>query len=100
MSVFGDLINTKLPVLIAFFADWHPTSDKMSSVLRETAIILGEDAKVVKIDVDKNRELTKALIISGLPTYVLYFRGEEVWRKEGLQTSDELVSMVHQYMIG
>lgn len=98
MPIFGEIINTKLPVLIVFFADWHPTSEKMTSILRETAIVLGEDAKVVKMDVDKNRELTKALVISGLPTHILYFRGEEVWRKEGLQASDELVNIVHQYI--
>ncbi|MDO4228592.1 MAG: thioredoxin family protein [Capnocytophaga sp.] len=99
MEKFGNVIDVNTPVLICFFADWHEPSMHMNAVLREIVSIMNNYVKVIKIDVDKNKELTKALKINGLPTLVIYNNRELVWRGEGFHDSDvihsELVKYIH-----
>ena len=71
MSKFGELINTQLPVLIDFYTEWNEPSVSMHPVIRDVAAALGDKAKVIKIDVDKNQELADALRIKGLPTLMI-----------------------------
>lgn len=97
MPVFGEIINTKKPVLITFYAEWHYLSEKINVILREVSIVMDEDAKIIKMDVDKNRELTKALQINGLPTYMLYYLGDVVWREEGVDSADILIEKLQKY---
>ena len=61
MSKFGELIDVDIPVLLDFFTEWNEQSTAMHPVLRDVAAALGDKAKVIKIDVDKNKELAEAL---------------------------------------
>ncbi|MDO5608277.1 MAG: thioredoxin family protein [Capnocytophaga sp.] len=97
MEKFGDIINVKVPVLICFFADWHGLSEQMNPILREVTVVMGEKAKVIKVDVDKNKDLTKALTINGLPTTIIYWNKELVWREEGVQSTETLLAALQKY---
>jgi thioredoxin 1 len=55
----------------------------MHPVIRDVAAALGDKAKVIKIDVDKNKELADALRIKGVPTLMMYKEGQMVWRQSG-----------------
>ncbi|HET8837665.1 MAG TPA: thioredoxin family protein, partial [Flavobacteriaceae bacterium] len=79
MAKFGELIDLEVPVLLGFYTDWDEPSKAMQPVLRDVAAALGDRAKVIKIDVDKNNQLAEALRIKGLPTMVLYKDGEMKW---------------------
>jgi len=68
MSKFGELIDLNVPVLLDFYAEWNDQSTAMHAVLRDVAAALGDRGKVIKIDVDKNKELSQALRVKGLPT--------------------------------
>lgn len=94
MSKFGDLINTKMPVLIDFYTNWSESSASMHEVLRDVAAALGDKVKVVKIDVDKNKELANALRIKGLPTLVIYKRGSMTWRQSGEIDANALINII------
>jgi thioredoxin 1 len=59
MSKFGELISAQVPVLIDFYTDWNESSIAMHPVIRDVAG-LGDKAKVIRIDVDKNKELADA----------------------------------------
>ncbi|MGA0987851.1 MAG: thioredoxin family protein, partial [Flavobacteriaceae bacterium] len=75
MSKFGDLIDLEVPVLFNFYAEWNDASLSMTPVLKDVAAALGDKGKVIKIDVDKNQELSQALRIKGLPTLIIYKKG-------------------------
>lgn len=98
MEKFGNVIDVNTPVLICFFADWHEVSMHMNAVLREILSIMGNRVKVVKMDVDRNKELTKALKINGLPTLVIYNNRELVWRGEGFHDSDVVSLELSKYL--
>ena len=98
MSKFGELIETKQPVLLAFFADWDDACKEMHPTLRDAAAALGDKARVIKIDVEKNKELAEALRVKGLPTLMIYKNGEMKWRQSGEQDANTLIGLVNEYV--
>ncbi|OCB76908.1 thioredoxin family protein [Flavobacterium crassostreae] len=94
MSKFGELINVHIPVLIDFYTDWNESSIAMNPVIRDVAAALGDRAKVIKIDVDKNKELALALRINGLPTLMIYKEGQMIWRQSGELDANTLIGIV------
>ena len=91
MSKFGDLINEKYPLLLAFFLDKNP-------VLKDVAAAIGDKGRVVKIDVEKNNKISDALRIKVLPTLMIYKTGEMVWRQSGEQDANTLIGLMKEYL--
>ena len=98
MSKFGELIETRVPVLLDFYVEWDEACIGMHPVLRDVAAALGDKAKVIKIDVDKNNELAEALRIKGLPTFMIYKNGEMKWRQSGEQDANTLIGLVKEFI--
>jgi thioredoxin 1 len=96
MSKFGELIDGQVPVLLDFFAEWNEPSIAMNEVIRHVAAALGDKAKVIKIDIDKNKELAEALRIKGLPTLMIYKSGQMVWRQSGELDANTLINIVKE----
>lgn len=98
MSKFGELIETHVPVLLDFYAEWDQACTDMHPVLRDVAAALGDKARVIKIDIDKNKELSEALRVKGLPTLMIYKDGEMKWRQSGEQDANTLIGLVQEYV--
>jgi thioredoxin 1 len=99
MAKFGELIGSEIPVLIDFYAEWEEEeSDDSHHVLRDVAAALGDKAKVIKIDIEKNETLANALRIKGNPTFIIYKDGEMKWRQSGDQDANTLIGLVQQYL--
>lgn len=99
MSKFGELIDVDIPVLLDFYTEWKNQADSsMHLVLRDVAAALGDKAKVIKIDVEKNQELADALRVKTLPTLIIYKDGEMKWRQSGEQDANTLIGIVQQYI--
>jgi thioredoxin 1 len=98
MSKFGELIETRVPVLLDFYADWDDACKGMHPVLRDVAAALGDKARVIKIDVEKNEALAEALRVKGLPTLMIYKNGEMKWRQSGEQDANTLIGLVKEYV--
>jgi thioredoxin 1 len=98
MSKFGELISTQVPVLIDFYTDWSESSILMHPVIRDVAAALGDKAKVIKIDVDKNQELADALRIKGLPTLMIYKEGQMIWRQSGELDANTIIGLVQEHL--
>lgn len=81
---FQDLINEHpTPVLVDFFATWCGPCQAMSPVLEQLASDYKDKLKVIKIDVDKNPALAQKFQIRGVPTLIMFDKGESKWRKSG-----------------
>jgi len=98
MTKFGTLINSTIPVLIDFYEDWNSEENNFHATLRDVAAALGDKAKVIKIDVEKNESLASALRIKGTPTFIIYKDGEMKWRQSGDQNANTLIGLVKQYL--
>ena len=92
MSKFGDLIEAPVPVLLNFY------TDGMNPVLRSVASSMGDSARVIKINIEKNAELGSALRIKDVPTLMIYKEGEMKWRQSGEQDEATLVELLKEYL--
>ncbi|MCB0516093.1 MAG: thioredoxin [Chitinophagales bacterium] len=93
---FGELINKDEPVLIDFYADWCGPCKMMSPIIQELAKDFKGKATFVKIDVDKNPALAQSLHIQGIPTFIMYKNGKQVWRKSGAMPKQQFVEALNQ----
>lgn len=83
---FRDLINGDVPVLIDFFATWCGPCHAYSPILAQLKSDMGDDLRLVKIDVDKNEEICQKLSISSMPTTIIFQNGEMKFRAAGVQS--------------
>ena len=70
MEKFEDLIQSPVPVLVDFFAEWCGPCKAMKPVLEELKLIVGDKARIAKIDVDQHEDLNIAYKLSR-PLYYL-----------------------------
>lgn len=98
MSKFGELVDLNIPVLLDFYTEWNDASTSMHPVLRDVAAAMGDKAKVIKIDVDKNSQLAEALRVKGLPTLMIYKSGEMKCRQSGEQDANTLIGLLKEYL--
>ncbi len=95
MAKFGEIIQSAHPTLIDFYKE---DDDIMNNILRDVAAALGDKARVIKINIDKNNELVEALRVKGNPTYIIYKNGEMKWRQSGEQDANTLINLVEQFV--
>lgn len=98
MSDFNTIINSDKPTLVDFFATWCGPCKTMEPIVEETKNILGEKAKVLKVNVDNNRMVSMKYNIRSIPTLVIFKNGEIVWRKPGVTSSKDLVEEVNKFL--
>ena len=98
MSEFNDIINQNKPTLVDFFATWCGPCRMQAPILEEVKNAVGDKANVVKVDIDKNRNLATQYNVQSIPTLILFRNGEPVWRTVGLQQRETLVSKLNEYI--
>jgi thioredoxin 1 len=97
MSAFQELIHSDNPVLIDFYADWCGPCKAMAPVVKEVAQAVEGQARVVKINVDKNAEAAQAYNISGIPTFMIFKKGKVLWRQSGMVDKTTLLNALKQH---
>ncbi len=88
-----EVINSKTPVLIDFWATWCGPCKMIAPVIEEIAEEV-EDVKVCKIDVDASPELAAAFGIQSIPTLVLMKNGEVVNKTVGFQSKNSILEFI------
>lgn len=91
---FRDLINGDTPVLVDFFATWCGPCKAYSPILQQLKTDLGDDLRLVKIDVDKNPAICQKLGVQSMPTTIIFQNGEMKWRAAGVQSLGVLKSEI------
>lgn len=97
MSSFTEIINQNRPVLVDFFAEWCGPCKMMSPILKEVKAELNDEVSILKIDVDKNQNLAAKFQVRGVPTFVLFKEGKQVWRQSAMLQKNDLISVIKQH---
>ena len=87
---FQDIINSETPILLDFHATWCGPCKAMSPILQDLKNEIGDDAAIVKIDIDKNQKLATAMEVRGVPTFMVYQKGKLLWRASGMVSKNDL----------
>ena len=90
MSAFNDIIQSDKPVLVDFYATWCGPCKMMEPILKELSSMVGDDARIIKVDVDKNPAAAAAYNVMGVPTFIIFKNGKTVWRESGIVDAGEL----------
>ena len=85
----SDVIQSDLPVLVDFWAEWCQPCHMIAPTIEELAGEYAGKVKIGKIDTDANREVSIKYGISAIPTIILFRDGEIVKKFVGLTSKDQ-----------
>ena len=94
-SDFTDVLKSKLAV-VDFSAVWCGPCQMMHPILQELKEKVGETARILKIDVDKNMELAAEFNVQSVPTLIVFKEGTVRWRQSGVQRADALAKILSE----
>ena len=88
-----EVLQSKVPVLVDFNAEWCPPCQALHPILEELAEET-DDFKIVSVDIDDQDELAEEYEVSSIPCLIAFKDGEEQDRRVGLQPKKRLMKMV------
>ena len=97
MENFNELIQSAKPVLVDFYAEWCGPCKIMKPRILDVAERMGDNVKVVQIDVDKEKELATRFRISSVPTLIIFKNGKQQWRQSGIISALALMKLLQEY---
>jgi thioredoxin 1 len=97
MASFREVIQSDKPVLVDFSAEWCGPCKMMAPILKEAKDKLGEEATIIKVDIDRNRPAAEQFQIQSVPTLILFKNGQVKWRQSGVVPASTLVQVIRQW---
>jgi thioredoxin 1 len=94
---FSNLINSSTPTLVDFYADWCGPCKMMKPILEELKSQVGDRAKIIKVDVDRNPAIANIFQVKGVPTLALFKGGELKWKQAGVVQVAYLKRVIEEY---
>ena len=93
---FNEMINDEQLTLVDFFATWCGPCKMMHPILEQLKEKMGDDIRILKVDVDKNEALSMQYRIQSVPTLMLFKKGEMLWRQSGAMSLNDLMQKISQ----
>lgn len=98
METFKDIINGDKPVLIDFYATWCGPCKAMSPIIDSIAAELNGEARILKVDIDKNQAVASLYQVQAVPTLMIFKKGELLWRQSGAMDKMSLLEQIKYFI--
>ena len=96
MTTFNEIINSNQPVLVDFFAEWCGPCKMMGPILKEVISQVNGEARIIKVDIDKNPAAAAKYNVRSVPTLIVFKKGEIIWRQSGLVSGKQLTDILQK----
>jgi thioredoxin len=94
----AEVLKSSLPVLVDFTAVWCGPCKMLEPVVKQLSQDWAGKVKFVKMDVDDNSTLAVKYGVMGVPTLILFVKGDPVQRLSGYQPKDRIISKFGSYI--
>lgn len=91
---FESIIKSSTPVVVDFFAEWCGPCKSQAPILKDVASELGDNVRIIKIDVDKNPEIAQQYRIQSVPTIMIFKNGVNTLRQSGVMNKNQLIAAI------
>ena len=98
MESFNNVISSGQLVLVDFYATWCGPCKSMHPVLQELKQRLGDQIRILKIDVDRYQNTAAQYRIQSVPTIMLFRNGQTLWRQSGALPLPALLEQVKAHL--
>jgi len=94
---FNDIIQGDKPVLVDFFATWCGPCKYQGPILEELASAIGDNARIIKIDIDRNQAVAAKYNVRSVPTLMIFKNGEVMWKEAGVKEKEQLIQLLRSF---
>ncbi len=85
------VLQSEIPVLVDFYADWCGPCKMMSPILEELSQEFDGKIKIVKINVDNNPELASEYGVMSIPNMIIFESGKQKENIVGARSKQDLI---------
>ncbi|MDC1106995.1 thioredoxin [Prolixibacteraceae bacterium] len=93
---FDKLLQTKMPVVVDFYATWCGPCKRQAPILEKFAKDNSGKVLVIKVDVDKNKTTAKKYQIRSIPTLMIFKGGKAAWKGTGVHTEQQISAEINK----
>lgn len=97
-ETFNDIINGDKPVLVDFFAEWCGPCKMMKPILEELREKMGDQIRIIKVDIDKSPVASSHYNVTSVPTLMLFQKGNILWRQPGVTPAVSLQKIISHFI--
>ncbi|MFK7967759.1 MAG: thioredoxin [Rickettsiaceae bacterium] len=91
----SEVVNSKLPVLVDFWAEWCGPCRMLTPVLEQLSDEMSDKVKIVKMNIDDNPETPSKFGVRSIPTMILFKDGKQLDVKVGVQPKNALQDWIN-----
>jgi thioredoxin 1 len=90
----ADVLNSDVPVLVDFWAEWCGPGRMVGPALEQVAKIMADKVKVTKLNVDENQEIAMRYNVQSIPSLLLFKGGKEIARTIGAAPKETYLKFI------
>ncbi|HEY0984229.1 MULTISPECIES: thioredoxin [unclassified Schlesneria] len=94
----SDVINSKEPVLVDFWAPWCGPCKMLGPTIEELAKDYSGRAKIGKVNIDDNQDVASEYGVSSIPTVIVFKNGQIVDRFVGVTPKSRLSAAIDKHL--
>ena len=91
-----EVLQSDIPILVDFWAEWCQPCKMISPIVEEIAEKYAGRIKVFKLNVDKNAQIPTKYNVRGIPSLLIFRKGETVNRKVGALNKSQLTDFLDE----